>query len=171
MSNQVGMTLILGRRGEGKSRLLRQLVRLAPHKCLFLVHDQLCDWNKYQSELPPNCFIYNDMDAESIAVLALANAPCTLVYDEISLALPAIGKPAPTALDICQFGRHYGISILGSSQRPAFVSLSLRSLCSTLIAFKTTSPKDLDWFAQFASDEFAQELPNLKKSEYRIYQP
>jgi DNA helicase HerA-like ATPase len=110
--------------------------------------------------------IYAGSSVESIAEHAIKNAPCTLVYDEIRVALPG-GPAADTVMtDIVTYGRHYQVTMMGSTQRPALVSASLRALISRAFVFQVTIQNDLKWIAENIDPEIAKQAPSLDIGEY-----
>ncbi len=166
MFDRAGIHLYLGDRGSGKSRLMRHVAReAASRNRIVLVHDIMGDWLKW-GPYPDSIIVRADLNAENMAKLAIANAPCTLVYDEIRDALPLGGGGSPTALDIVTYGRHYNVTLMGSTQRPALVNNSLRALITQAFVFHMKIKSDLKWLEDNLSPDLATAVPNLKPGEF-----
>lgn len=69
----------------------------------------------------------------------------TLVVEEMNLAFPTSGgvEKAKGFADICSRGRHYGITIIGVSQRIAEVATRFRGNCTETVVFAQRGPRDL----------------------------
>ena len=72
-------------------------------------------------------------------------APLTLVVEEMNLAFPVSGGPqrCPGFADICSRGRHYGIEVIGASQRIAEVATRFRGNCTETVVLAQKGPRDL----------------------------
>ncbi|MGH1445568.1 MAG: hypothetical protein ACRBBO_05940 [Cognatishimia sp.] len=73
-------------------------------------------------------------------------AGITLVVEEMNLSFPVHGGEAksPGFAEICSRGRHYGIEVIGLSQRIAEVSLRFRGNCTESIVLAQASPRDVE---------------------------
>lgn len=71
--------------------------------------------------------------------------PITLVVEEMNVSFPVAGgaEKNPGFADLCSRGRHYGIVIVGVSQRIAEVSTRFRGNCSQTVVFRQKGPRDL----------------------------
>ena len=70
--------------------------------------------------------------------------PITLVVEEMNLAFPVAGGAArcPGFAEICSRGRHFGIEVLGVSQRIAEVETRFRGNCTETVVFRQKGPRD-----------------------------
>jgi DNA helicase HerA-like ATPase len=70
----------------------------------------------------------------------------TLVVEEMNLSFPLHGgaTKAPGFAHICSRGRHYGIEVIGASQRIAEVSTRFRGNCTETVVLAQKGPRDLD---------------------------
>lgn len=68
----------------------------------------------------------------------------TLVVEEMNLAFPVSGGAArcPGFAEICSRGRHYGIEVIGVSQRIAEVDTRFRGNCTETVVFRQKGPRD-----------------------------
>lgn len=138
------LVLAIGRRGTGKSRLLRDIVRACNPNQPVVVHDPLGDWQRWGPWLE-NVLLFNE---QSPSEVARHNAPCTLVLDELVLCAPTATYAAREAVQIALFGRHWGIAILAATQRPSIISTSYQALVTHLAVFQMTHPRDIAWVQQ-----------------------
>ena len=72
-------------------------------------------------------------------------APLTLVVEEMNLSFPVSGGAAkcPGFAEVCSRGRHYGIEVIGLSQRIAEVDTRFRGNCTETVVFRQKGPRDL----------------------------
>lgn len=72
-------------------------------------------------------------------------APLTLVVEEMNLSFPVSGGAAkcPGFAEICSRGRHFGIEVLGLSQRIAEVDTRFRGNCTETVVLAQKGPRDL----------------------------
>lgn len=70
----------------------------------------------------------------------------TLVVEEMNLSFPVSGVPKKWAgfAEICSRGRHYGIEVIGISQRIAEVATRFRGNCTETVVFPQKGKRDLD---------------------------
>jgi DNA helicase HerA-like ATPase len=68
----------------------------------------------------------------------------TLVIEEMNLSFPVAGgaQKCPGFAEICSRGRHYGIEVIGISQRIAEVSTRFRGNCTETVVFRQKGPRD-----------------------------
>jgi hypothetical protein len=138
-----------------------------------IVHDQLGDWEYWaqngEDYLKNGCVrIETGKSAEEVAELALYNAPCTLVYDEVSLALPnrTTHTEDSAAQQILQFGRHSQVGLVGCTQRPAMCSVAFRSLATDFFVFQLRGARDLNWVDENIDDGVAAKARDLAPLQY-----
>ena len=72
--------------------------------------------------------------------------PLTLVVEEMNLSFPVSGgaQKCPGFADVCSRGRHYGIEVIGVSQRIAEVATRFRNNCTETIVLAQKGPRDVD---------------------------
>ena len=75
-----------------------------------------------------------------------------VIVDEADQWLPLNGKPDPALIDMIRRGRHYGLTMLLMTQRPASLSYDARALADKLFIFSLTSEADLRWCEGLDSD-------------------
>lgn len=68
----------------------------------------------------------------------------TLVVEEMNLSFPVAGgaEKSPGFAEICSRGRHYGIEVIGVSQRIAEVSTRFRGNCTETVVLAQKGPRD-----------------------------
>lgn len=68
-----------------------------------------------------------------------------VIVDEADQWLPLNGNPDPVLIDLIRRGRHYGLTLILMTQRPASLSYDARALADKLFLFSLTSESDLRW--------------------------
>lgn len=70
----------------------------------------------------------------------------TLVVEEMNLSFAVSGgvQKCPGFADICSRGRHYGIEVIGVSQRIAEVATRFRNNCTETVVLRQKGPRDID---------------------------
>tara|TARA_R110002074_G_scaffold8131_19_gene34102 strand:- start:1260 stop:1925 length:666 start_codon:yes stop_codon:yes gene_type:complete len=71
-------------------------------------------------------------------------AQITLVVEELNMSFPSSGgvQKCPGFAEICSRGRHYGIEVIGLSQRLAEVNTRFRGNCTETVIFAQKGPRD-----------------------------
>ena len=98
-----------------------------------------------------------------------SKAKITLVVDEMDLSFPSgirQRNPKHGFLGLCLRGRHYGINLVGISQRPKLVDISFRANMSAVYLFMLAEPDDIDVAIKLVGREYAQTFRNLNKYQY-----
>jgi|SRR6476660_2577701 len=74
-------------------------------------------------------------------------------------------KACPPLHDLVEYGRHFKVSCFFTTRRPHKVSRDLTAECAEFRIFKTTEPRDKDYFEEFIGSA-VEMLPKLGKYEY-----
>lgn len=85
---------------------------------------------------------------------------CILAIDEVSFFFPP-GPMAPAITSVLMSGRHEGISVAGTAQRPSLVNINARSNVQRLFVFTMTEPADVDALRGTIPAEFREAVPLL----------
>lgn len=96
-----------------------------------------------------------------------------LVVEEMSLSVPTHGLPldAVAFLHLCTLGRHYGINVIGLSQRPAQVNADFRGNCLERYFFSLEEHTDLTTVIKMIGPDYKAQLQGLEDHEYlKLYQ-
>lgn len=109
-----------------------------------------------------------DTKADYLAYLRLAYLlPSSLVVAE---EVDEVSEPSyapPELKRLAQRGRHRRISSVCATQRPAATPIQLRAQAELLVAFRLTTPQDLDAL-KFAFGDGAASIRDLGVGEYRF---
>lgn len=101
---------------------------------------------------------YNEKDDKQIL----------LVVEEMNLSFPNTKLP-PSLYGQSMLtlqGRHYGINIMGITQRPAEVSKTYRGNCEDTFVFFLSEPDDIKEVARKFGKAYEGQIAALKKHEY-----
>ena len=96
------------------------------------------------------------------------NKPITLVVEEMSLCYPerTLGKGERSFLELVNLGRHYGIEIIGVSQRIAEVKKNFVGNCSEHFFFRLGSASDRNAVTGIIGTEYKSEITSLQTHQY-----
>ena len=74
----------------------------------------------------------------------------TLVVEEMNMTFPVSGgaNKSPGFAEVCSRGRHYGIHVIGLSQRIAEVATRFRGNCTETVVFRQQGQRDMQAAAQ-----------------------
>lgn len=96
-------------------------------------------------------------------------AQVTLFVDELDIAFPSgitQREPQNGFAYLCRRGRHYGINLIGISQRPHQVDICFRGNCSGVYWFRHAEPSDIDVATRAIGKEYRETIRNLSNYQY-----
>ena len=99
----------------------------------------------------------------------ISSAKLTLLVDELDLSFPSgiCQRDKRNAFGyLCKRGRHYGINLVGVSQRTAQVDIAFRANMSAVYIFRHSEPADIDTAKKLLGKEYSETLRNLKDRQY-----
>lgn len=86
----------------------------------------------------------------------------TLLVEEMSLSVPnKTGGDVRIMQNLANMGRHYGINLIGISQRPANVNVTFRASLTEFYFFSLVNKNDIDEVAGIIGRENAEMLKRL----------
>lgn len=100
---------------------------------------------------------------------AAHGAQITLAVDELDLSFPSgitQRDPRNWFAYLCRRGRHFGINLIGISQRPTQVDVCFRSNCSAIYWFRHAEAIDIDLAKKTLGAEKAKIFKDLNNFEY-----
>lgn len=119
------------------------------------------------SQLNDLCYFLVELQAGYMA--GRHSAQMTLVVDELDLGFPS-GMTQRDSKNgfayLCRRGRHYGINLVGISQRPAQVDVCFRANCSAVYLFRHTDPIDFDVAVKMLGREYREKFRLLDNYQY-----
>ncbi len=91
-----------------------------------------------------------------------------LVVEEMSLSFPVTRLPANLwgMTEICERGRHVGIGVIGTTQRPATVNTIFRGNCEDTYVFALSWATDVEAVCSMIGRDQRQKLQLLKPHEF-----
>ncbi len=179
MSEKI-IKLVMGKRGCGKSFLVKQLIKNIRRLFVYdsmgeytdgVVVEDMAELRKFWSKVYRGHFriIYRPTDAESefepICQLIWVCGYMTLVAEEVQTFCNtrSICKDFKA---IVAKGRHRDITLIGVTQRPAEISKLLTSQAKEICIFNTTEPNDLQYFKDSFGSELVEKIGQLQQYEY-----
>lgn len=95
----------------------------------------------------------------------------TLIVEEMSILCPNITKSKHERkfLKLCNLGRHYGVEIIGVSQRPAQVHPDFRGNCAAHYFFRLADQVDFDNVGRIIGRGNVDKVRALQVHEYLCY--
>ncbi|MCK9282165.1 MAG: DUF87 domain-containing protein [Melioribacteraceae bacterium] len=150
------ITIIYGKTGTGKSHLAKELIYnynrvvIIDPKAEYmdgLVFNNFIDLVDYYKDNEPDEFIFicrfeSDLEHEYIFKFCQIIEDVLLVVEEAEIYISPYAKSS-AFLDLCRYGRHHNVSILGIARRVSELSINFRALVTRLISFKQTEPVDI----------------------------
>lgn len=176
------VSVIFGRRGCGKSTLMRQRVMALSR---VLVFDTLAEYGDLGLAVTDSHTLVDTVQDKHQQFFRIIYAPimeplevafdrflqvawccsdCFLVIDEVEQLASAISIPDSFRRNL-SYGRHRNISVLAASRRAAEVPRLLTSQADEIISFNQTEPRDIAYIAAFAGSDFAE--ATMKLPRYR----
>lgn len=93
----------------------------------------------------------------------------TLAVDEMALAAPNVRKPSQGFAALCVRGRHWGIALVGTSQRMAEVSTTFRGNTQEDYIFPLRAAVDREAALKLIGSEYRRELEALKPHDCLVF--
>lgn len=92
----------------------------------------------------------------------------TLYVEEMNTAFPIADLPAGLRgmMDLCSRGRHYGIDLIGVSQRPSEIHNRFRGNCTAVVAFRPATVRDVTVLSDLYGAEHREALRTLVPHEF-----
>ena len=100
---------------------------------------------------------------------AAHGAQITLMVDELDLSFPSgitQRDPQNWFAYLCRRGRHFGVNLLGISQRPTQIDVCFRSNCSAIYWFRHAEAIDIDLAKKTLGAANAKIFKDLNNFEY-----
>lgn len=169
--------IVYGKSGSGKTTYAKNYLK--NHKRIVIIDPQseydcgliffeLGDLIKYYvlniSSTSDFCFICRfetDFEHEYLFKVCKIIGNLLLVVEEAEIYISPYAKSS-NFLDLCRYGRHQNISLLGIARRSAELSINFRALVTKIISFKQTEPSDLKYLETLG-------LTNLDELEDHAY--
>lgn len=179
---------IVGRKGTGKSRRVRELLRYCPRFVVFdvmgeHVHEDgknrcespadlagLLKWSREQENFA-GAYVPGgelDQEIEEVSRLIYARGNLCFICEEVPLYTQA-GYMPPLFGRLIRTGRHQQIDIAWTAQRAAEVPKTLTALTDVWILFSQTEPRDLTALADRCGRDVAERVAGLGQHEYFIW--
>ena len=168
------VTIIYGKTGTGKSFYtkkyiagLNRVIIIDPMQeytgTVFTTFEDLA--NYFIEYEPENfccvCRFESDEEIEAVFNLCKIIKNLHLIIEEAEIYISPYAKSS-AFLDLCRYGRHQNISIIGIARRCSELSINFRSLVTKIISFKQTEPKDLKIMQDLGFDN----LDSLPEHQY-----
>lgn len=118
--------------------------------------------------------IFRDVDAESVAALALELGNVTLVLDEMDEAFrdKRYASPNSSVRRLIHYGRHHRVCLMGAFRRTPNVSEDLVSQCDRALLFRMSPscPQDILTVRQRFGDPCADAVQTLDFGQFVCWQ-
>lgn len=178
---------ILGRKGSGKSCMLRQVVA---EVCRLLVFDPLCEhgeicpnrldsierlvaflrWTRgkpvWRAHFVPHGDLYDQFDL--FCRWVYHRGGMTLAIEEVPMFVHPNWAPMGFS-EILRLGRHRQINMVWTAQRAAEVARQVTACTDVFVLFSQTEARDLDALAQRCGPEIAVKVARLGLHDYLVW--
>jgi len=175
------VTIILGKRGGGKSYYIKNSLRDMPR---FLIYDTMGEYSEYGivfQDVPELCNYLQKYYQEDFKIIYQPLNPST-EFDYIADLVYSIGDTyfiveecdtycssyniSPSFANIVQRGRHSNIDLWAVSQRPYRMNRTLSSQAKEIVSFQMTEPRDIKYIEEYLGREEALEVQDLEKYHF-----
>lgn len=176
MIRQNNIISIFGRKGSGKSILLKSAVKncrrlllidpMSEYNNGYVTYDLNDMLNKIEREYFRIIFRpLSEDDYNNAIYAALAVKNMTLAIDEIDLYCNSYYMSEPLRYCI-QYGRHFNISIIAVSRQPNRVRGDITSQSDFILSFETHGYNDKKYLQSFAGDDIRGLISNLQQHNF-----
>lgn len=178
-------TAVFGRRGSGKTTLIRAMVPQLKKPVVIL--DVLGNFQEYESDgmewsdtdSIQDCLgqikAYCETPSEHSGVIVLQSGNLDSAIDFICSALWKIHggtlvldeadafsfTDSPCYDEAIRYGRNHGIDMVIGCRRPAEISKNITAAADRVYCFVTREPRDIEYFCDFIGEENAMQLQKL----------
>ena len=179
------VTLVIGKRGSGKSYLVKKLIGGETPKERLLVYDPQSEYSEgvcfdrdsygqllefwWRVRQTGFRIVYRPIDPageiDDIAKLVFALGNMTFVVEEVEAYCNTFNINQNFAA-ILQRGRHRNIELIGVTQRPFGIHRLLTSQAKEVYVFNTNEPRDRQYLRDLLGFEVGAKLDILKQFEY-----
>jgi hypothetical protein len=173
---------VLGQRGSGKSSWVKKRLPKIPRFILWdtlgeykghETFDNLEDLVRYLHKNESGFFqaVYNTLNEdefEKVCRLAGAVGTCTLIVEEVDTYATPTNCPYELR-KLLKVGRHYGVSMIFVSRRPAEINRLITSQSQRFVCFKMFEPRDIVYLRSIIGNEALtlSDLPVLQYVDWR----
>ena len=172
------MILIIGKRGSGKTTVLKDLVGKEKNYNIIII----CDINNQFISVPllTEKQLYNLKNQEYKQVYRIILYPDFFpifidLIDNLQNTLLVIDEMDFYDTSIIEFNRylinsrHRGNELIATTRRILHINKLFVSQLDYLYTFKTSLPNDIKYISDFTDDNYIKKINMLKKYQYAIY--
>jgi hypothetical protein len=95
-----------------------------------------------------------------------------VIFEEVNMrGVGNVREPAPEFIDLVNFGRNRGISLICTAKRAAQVSRDLTSQADLIISFRQDEPNDIKYLSEFCGPQVEDRVTSLRKHDWEIVYP
>src|ERR1035437_7755316 len=181
----MAVTAVFGRRGSGKTTLIRGLI--PEMKKPIMILDILGNFSGYESsgeDWSDHDNIEDALEAlkkycdenEGPGIITIQTGEVDRACDYFCSALWSIGggtlvldevdaisiAESPCFDEAIRYGRNRGIDIVFGCRRPAEVSKNLTAAADLVYCFATREPRDIQYYSEFLGDDVAEQIRSLE---------
>lgn len=181
--------LVFGKKGRGKTRLVQTYLLPQLRKRRLVIFDPHAEYNQpwitradsiedlqdfladYNDESPfAVCWTPGHADeVPNFPALVYQMENLWVIVEEVNMrGMGNLWTPAPEFLDLVNFGRNKGISLIGTAKRPAHVIRDLTSQADIIISFKQDEPNDIKYLREMCGPDVEPVVRNLGQHDWEI---
>ena len=110
----------------------------------------------------------HDADFPQVCKLVAACGDMSFTVEELDLFFSG-GKPCSEFNDLIFRGRHYGVELIGVTQRPRGFGRGITAMAKEFFIFSTREPDDLKYFSDRLGSEVVESIQTLPQYHYLEY--
>jgi len=82
-----------------------------------------------------------------------------------------VRQPSPDFIDLVNFGRNKGISLICTAKRPAQVNRELTAQADIIVSFRQDEPLDIEYLQDFCGKDVGRLVTKLTEHQWEIVYP
>jgi len=182
MTDEKKIILVIGKRGSGKSYLVKQMIKAETRLVIYDIMSEYNDVVVFESERKEQLawfwkkfyrtnfrIAYRPISPKTeidwIAQLVYSLGDMTFVCEEIDSFCTTYDMPEIFSA-IIQRGRHKNITLMGVTPAPFGINRDLTRQAKEIYIFNTNEPRDLQYISQLLGSETAKKIPQLDLYSY-----
>jgi len=182
MTDEKKIILVIGKRGSGKSYLVKKMIRTDTRLVVFDLMSEYVEGVTFGPENPRELawfwrkfykrdfrIVYRPIRPKAeilqLAELVYSLGNLTFVVEEIDSICTPYELPDPFAA-IVQRGRHKNIQLIGVTPAPYGINRDLTRQAKEIYIFNTNEPRDIDYLRQLLGSEIEAKIAALEQYQY-----
>ena len=183
------ITVVVGKKGSGKTTLARDLVLAAPRRLIMdpmwehtdgVIVTSFAGFEAYVRPLRHAryaviCRFMDDDDRDAVVDLLTDGEPNNAPLPSVVVLLDEVDRMcSPSTIPeglrrLVNYGRHFNVSLVAVARRPRQMHRDVTANADRICIGQTQEPRDLDYLAEFIGQELADRAAGLGEHEFVVW--